>query len=376
MPDSSISLFRRAPRVRLMCGGLAALLALAGAAVALASDTTPPAGAKPAAAKPAEVAVATKLGHPAEVTVPDTRRINFISKVNGHGYSIDVALPQVPPPAKGYPVIYVFDGGAYFASFTEAVRTNANAPQAIVVAIGYPHDDAWAGKVLSRFKDLPSWLGNLEQKNGMAQGLERIYDLTFTPCAASEIQSMGAVGLKLATTDCGGADDFLKTIETEIKPRVYALAPVDRTNQALFGHSLGGLAVLHALLTEPNAFRTFIAASPSIWWNDKAVLAKEAEFAETVKRGEAKPRILVTVGAEEETMPRSLPKDMQARKAEIQEQVRKVRMVGNARDLVARLKALQGAKGYEVADCAVFSRQAHGISVWPAIGRAVSFAFP
>jgi len=59
-------------------------------------------------------------------------------------------------------------------------------------------------------------------------------------------------------------DDFLKVIETDMKPRVFALAPVDRGNQTLFGHSFGGLTVLEALFREPGAFRTFVAASPSI----------------------------------------------------------------------------------------------------------------
>jgi hypothetical protein len=39
------------------------------------------------------------------------------------------------------------------------------------------------------------------------------------------------------------------------------LVRVDADNQALFEHSIGGLAVTFALFTEPNAFRTFIAAS-------------------------------------------------------------------------------------------------------------------
>jgi len=50
-------------------------------------------------------------------------------------------------------------------------------------------------------------------------------------------------------------------------------------------------------------------------------------------------------------------------------------MVGNACDLAARLKALRGPPPYEAADCAVFAGQGHNISPWPAIGRAVAFAF-
>ena len=68
----------------------------------------------------------------------------------------------------------------------------------------------------------------------------------------------------------GGLDDYLKTIETEVKPRVRAAADayhlkLNDDDQTLFGHSLGGLAVLEALFTEPKAFRTFVAASPRVW---------------------------------------------------------------------------------------------------------------
>jgi hypothetical protein len=52
----------------------------------------------------------------------------------------------------------------------------------------------------------------------------------------------------------------------------------------------------------------------------------------------------------------------------------RIRMVTNATALAGRLKALKGAPDYEV-EVAVFDQQGHGISPWPAIGRAVDFAF-
>jgi ferri-bacillibactin esterase len=63
----------------------------------------------------------------------------------------------------------------------------------------------------------------------------------------------------------GHVDEFLKTIESEVKLRAAALAPIDRANQAPVGHSFGVLAALHALFVEPNAFRAFIIASISAW---------------------------------------------------------------------------------------------------------------
>ncbi len=337
------------------------------------------AAAPSAFAQPAPTPPPAAKAVPAEVWIADTRRVEFTSKVNGHTYAIDIAYPVAAPPAKGYPVIYVLDGEVYFASVTEAVRVNGNAPQAIVVGIGYPAEDAaWRAPYLAKYAMPPPNMSAM-RAGGMALSIARTYDLT-TPMDEATLKQMSPPGMKVTTADAGGVDDFLKIIETEIKPRVDDLAAeqglkIDHADQTLFGHSLGGLAVVEALFTEPNAFRTFVAASPSIWWVNKAVLAKEAGFAAQVKAGKTTPRILITVGGEEQTAPH-LPPSMAAMQAQIEAQIKMARMVDNACDLAVRLKALPGAAGYEVADCAVFPHQEHGISVWPAIGRAVAFAFP
>jgi uncharacterized protein len=108
-------------------------------------------------------------------------------------------------------------------------------------------------------------------------------------------------------------------LETEIKPKVAATIRVNAAEQALFGHSIAGLAVLRALFTEPTAFRTFIAASPSIWWNADAVLTDERKFGTVVESGRASPRVHITVGADEPDSPNppqsfiaSLPPDKSA----------------------------------------------------------------
>jgi uncharacterized protein len=319
----------------------------------------------PAGAAPLRSAAAA-ANHPAEVAVADSRRVTFVSRVNGHRYAIDIALPDMPPPPKGYPVIYVLDGDFYFASVAEAARVIGNAPQAIVVGIGYPHDPAWVASVFAKHRPLPAIFAAFPPFVAAVE-LERTYDLTL-PLNAAQREDEADRGLPLAAGDVGGVDDFLKTIETDVKPRVFALAPVDRGNQTLFGHSLGGLAVLEALFSEPDAFRTFVAASPSIWWGGGRVLRGEKAFSARVAAGRIAPRLLVTAGGEEESVAGLAPK--------IADEIRKLRMIGNACDLARRLKSLRGARGYEIADCAVFPRQDHGISVWPAIGRAIGFAFP
>jgi predicted alpha/beta superfamily hydrolase len=311
---------------------------------------------------------------PTEVAIPNTRHVEFTSAVNGHRYAIDVGIPLRPPPATGYRVLYVLDGFAYFASALEAVRANGNAPDVVVVGISYPHDAAFAAEVLLRHQPLHPYFQALPPARAAA-GLQRGYDLT-PPISDAKLAADALPGAPPEkASNYGGLDDFLQTIETEVKPRVASLVAIDRAHQALFGHSLGGLAVVHALFTEPQAFETFIAASPSIWWNDKAVLAGERNFAAQVASGAARPRVLVTVGAEEGKPPK-LPPEEAANQKKFEAMARSSRMVGNACDLAGRLQRLHGTAPYEVADCAVFAGQHHGISPWPALGRAVQFAFP
>ena len=304
------------------------------------------------------------------VSIANSRQVDFTSKVNGRRYSISVGLPLQAAPEGGYSVLYVLDGYAYFASATEAVRVNGNAPTTIVVGVGYPGDASFIDETIARRPPLPGFLATMPPV-WAAITLGRLCDLSLP---ASEEFLAASRMLGLTTDHVGGLDDFLATIETEVKPRVAAMAPIDRSNQAIFGHSLGGLAVLHALFAGPDRFRTFIAASPSISWGDLAVLEGEAKFAAAVKAGSARPRVLLTTGADEDVAAiRALERDPQ-----MHEFLRRrpSRMVEDARELTVRLQALPGQSPYEVEDLAVFARQGHGISPWPALGRAISFAFP
>ena len=64
----------------------------------------------------------------------------------------------------------------------------------------------------------------------------------------------------------GGADKFLGFLKNELIPYVDKNYPASGDN-AIFGHSFGGLFVMYALLNEPKVFRSYIAADPSFWWD-------------------------------------------------------------------------------------------------------------
>jgi|GEM_PF-167113 len=65
----------------------------------------------------------------------------------------------------------------------------------------------------------------------------------------------------------GQADKFLAFLTQELKPFIesnYRTADFD----ILAGQSMGGLFVLNTLLEQPEAFSTYIAISPMMWWQD------------------------------------------------------------------------------------------------------------
>jgi len=75
----------------------------------------------------------------------------------------------------------------------------------------------------------------------------------------------------------GGADKFLKFIATELIPEIeknYRVQPY----RILAGHSFGGLFAVHALVTQPELFNSYIAVSPSLQWADDAELKRAQEF--------------------------------------------------------------------------------------------------
>jgi uncharacterized protein len=93
----------------------------------------------------------------------------------------------------------------------------------------------------------------------------------------------------------GEADKFLRFIETEVIPLVektYRTQPF----RVFAGHSLAGLAAVNCLVTRPNLFNAYIAASPVLHWDNNHVI-KQAEVL-FEKTPELKKRIYFGIGNE------------------------------------------------------------------------------
>ena len=331
---------------------------------------------------PAKAAARSTAGPPwpAEVSVPSSYRIKFASSVNNQSYTLFIRVPVTPPPADGYPVIYVLDGDYDFGTAADISLTINNDPRRapVVVAIGHGLFDDM--DVVRRYAARKSADRSPITVMDMVstENILRFHD--FTLPVAPNHRAPAWTGL--TPDNVGGLDDFLKVIETEVKPRVAQLVSVNTANQAIFGHSIAGLAVLRALFTEPSAFRTFIAASPSIWWDADAVLADEGKYGDAVEGRHANPRVLLTVGANEPDSPNppasfiaSLPPDKAAAiNAYVKMAGHWSGMVSGARDLAARLGKLHGGSDYKV-EFVAFEGEDHASVLPAALSRGMWFAF-
>jgi predicted alpha/beta superfamily hydrolase len=324
-------------------------------------------------------AAADETVFPAEVALPLSHKLSFTSALNGKSYTLFVQVPSfAPPPPNGYPVLYVLDGDQYFGTASEMNLSMGGKLVIVAISYGLVNNPAAVKKALGRATDDPAPVTTADM--GRANSILRGDDMTL-PVApendAPEFQRPARVG---------GLDTFLRIIETEVKPKIAALTKIDSDRQALYGHSLGGLAVLRALFTEPKAFQSFITSSPTIWWDGKAVLKDEAAFANSVTAGTIAPRVLITVGGREEPRdPKAITPDVRKyldsltpdrRAAVIAYKTNKLDvwggMVTNARDLGKRLKRTKGGPGYK-AEFILFPDQEHQSVAYDALNRAIGF---
>jgi len=177
----------------------------------------------------------------------DTTVHDLVPAAGGEPWRVFIHVPPGPVPEAGWPVLYMTDGNAVIGTAVDAMRAQAfyplgtNVGWGVIVAIGYPVAGAY-------------------------DPLRRSWDLG--PPPGKTYPPFHEGGPEVRT---GGAEKFLAFIEDELKPFVASRVSIDADRQALYGHSFGGLFALYALFTRPRAFGTWIAASPAIYWEDRAI---------------------------------------------------------------------------------------------------------
>ena len=206
----------------------------------------------------------------ARYALPETESWDMTS-ATGQVYRILVSRPAGPAPDGGYPVLYVLDGNAMFAGFAEARRLqsfgSAGLDKMVIVGVGHPGDEIYDPRRMADFT------GPIE-----TPALKQLY----------------------AKYPSGGRDRFRAFLLGELKPAIGKRYIVDPRRQALYGHSLAGLFALHLFYSHPGAFRTVIAASPSIWWDNQAILTEESAYRARLAKddnGARGTRLLLVAGA-------------------------------------------------------------------------------
>jgi predicted alpha/beta superfamily hydrolase len=194
-------------------------------------------------------------------------------------FQIDIYAPP-GEPKKPLPVVYVTDASYGFGMVQQVIslmQVARELPRMVVVGIGYPATMDAKDIRLLRFRD-------------------------FCPTAAREfLDAMRAQlppGEVPEATDAGGAAAFLSFINDELKPLIEARYRIDTADQTHAGMSLGGLFALYGLFAAPRSFQRVVALSPSIWWDNRDILATETAFAKEAK--DLPVNLYLSIGALEE----------------------------------------------------------------------------
>lgn len=161
-----------------------------------------------------------------------------------------VVLVRTPPGyetnKQRYPVLYMTDGDAHMGHTAATIDFLVNnGRMSDLIVVGVTNTD--------RTRDLTPAKSTVKN-------------------AAGELQNPTA----------GGADNFLKFFETELIPAIekdYRVQPY----RIFAGHSLGGLFAIHALITKPGLFNSYVAVSPSLQWENAEALKRAEEFLKNQK---------------------------------------------------------------------------------------------
>ncbi|MDQ1833376.1 alpha/beta hydrolase [Massilia scottii] len=180
----------------------------------------------------------------------ETRRINVFVP-SGHGGETGAPLP----------VLYMPDGG------------NAE---------DFPHVAETVQTLVAAGRMMPVLLVGIENT-------ERRRDLTGPTTVAND---------KKIAIRVGGSAAFRQFIRTELMPHIRSHYRTT-ADSGIVGESLAGLFIVETLLAEPELFDRYVAISPSVWWNDEALVrAADAR----IKALPKKPTKVFLTSADEENI--------------------------------------------------------------------------
>jgi predicted alpha/beta superfamily hydrolase len=174
----------------------------------------------------------------------------------GTDYQIYVEAPESADEPGPWPALLFLDGDDLFelakAAYGELRAVNA-VPPLLLVGVGYGA--------------LPMLFGDWTTFTFAKSVNKRLRDYT-----ATHIQT---------EPESGGANAFLAFLTDTLLPELAQRYPVRSEACGLAGHSLGSLAVIHALFQTKPVFTRFLASAPSLWWDDRSPLKQIPEQQES-----------------------------------------------------------------------------------------------
>ena len=178
-----------------------------------------------------------------DIAPPAPQKLTLHSNILNEDRVVWIRTPQNYEKTQGpFPVLYLVDGPTYInlvASTMDLLVLDDRMPPLVIVGIA---------------------------------NTDRTRDMT--PSHADEKNPDGTVH---ADPTSGGADHFVDFIQNELMPEIerrYRVAPY----KIFVGHSFGGLLAVHILITRPDMFQAYIAASPSLWWDNQSTLHQAQDF--------------------------------------------------------------------------------------------------
>jgi predicted alpha/beta superfamily hydrolase len=185
-------------------------------------------------------------------------------------YQVFVGLPDdyAEHPDKTYPVLFVTDADYAFPLIRSIARRVGNQGEDlqpfILVGLSYAKGDTGT---FSRNRDYTPTKGGQGEN---ADGKPYIY---------------------------GEAPAYRAFIKDEVFPLIAKTYRADMTHKIFAGHSYGGLLGADILLSDPGMFESYILSSPSLWFDDKVIFAREAAYVQTHK--DLSARVFMATGGYE-----------------------------------------------------------------------------
>lgn len=194
--------------------------------------------------------------------------VQFYSEIVKDTFSINIHRPKSYDARFEYPVVYILDGNAYYDHAISIIYELDVAVEPIVIGIGY-------------------------QNVYLMDSLRR-RDYTFPTSNPEDGFSVS-----------GGAPLFYQFIKEELTPMLEKSYAIKSSSNAIIGHSLAGYFVCYALLKDlagsSSLFDTYIASSPSLWYQEEYLLKA---FQNSAQVNKSDKKLLLTSGEKE-----SLAKD-------------------------------------------------------------------